>query len=298
MSNLTGTSDLTGTSELNGTSNLTGTSELNGTSNLTGTSELNGTKKNGISFMVRVRNEEKTLEESIRSLFGLTIPHEIIIILHLCTDKSEEIAEKLSKENSNIKIHKYTNEISRAGYELLATDSISIHSIAYYYNWCLALTNCHWVFKWDGDFISTPSLIDFLNNGIWEERNAKYYIKCNNTSHTNKEPYLMSGLIHYIKYQFWEVGLFKENNEGIYLDDNISITHASELTELKEYWKKIPWYQTETSEEALLVNERMKRLVEDFGIEAEGLARASNPECNDKLWEILEKNPEYVNFYM
>jgi glycosyltransferase involved in cell wall biosynthesis len=258
-------------------------------------SELNGTKVNGISFMVRVRNEENTLEESIRSLFGLTIPHEIIIILHLCTDKSEEIAERLSKENNNIKIHKYTNEISRAGYELLATDSDSIHSITYYYNWCLALTNCHWVFKWDGDFISTTSLIDFLNDRTWEEENIKYFINCNNTTHQNKEPYLMCGLMHYIKYYFWEMGYFKIDNKGIYLD--ITVTHASELTELKEYWKKIPWYQTETTEEAIIVNERMQKLVNDFGVEEEGLARASNPGCNEKLLEIMTKTPDYVNFF-
>ena len=105
----------------------------------------------------------------------------------------------------------------------------------------------------------------------------------------------MSGLQTYIKYKFWEVGLFKNGNESVYTD--ISILHSSELTEIKEYWKKIPWYQTETTEEALIVNERMNKLVNDFGVESEGLARASNPGCNEKLWEIIEKNPDYVNFY-
>ena len=69
------------------------------------------------------------------------------------------------------------------------------------------------------------------------------------------------------------------------------------IEKIKEYWKKIPWYQTETTEEALIVNERMNKLVNDFGVESEGLARASNPGCNEKLWEIIEKNPDYVNFY-
>ena len=57
---------------------------------------------NGISFMVRVRNEEKTVESSIRSHFDLTIPHEINIFLHCCTDDSETIARKLADENVNI----------------------------------------------------------------------------------------------------------------------------------------------------------------------------------------------------
>ena len=251
----------------------------------------------GISFMLRVRNEEKTLEQCIRSLFQLTIPHEIIIILHLCTDRSEEIAERLSKENNKIKIYKYNNKISRAGYELLATDSNSIHSIIYYYNWCFQLTNYTWLFKWDADFISTPRLIEVLNENTWEERNMKYFMNCNNSTHQNKEPYLMCGLIKYVKYQFWEVGLFKYGNQNVYLDDNISIIHNSELSDLKEYWKELPWYQTEISEEASIVKQRINRLVEDFGIEQPGLARASNPECNNRLLEIIQKNPSYINFY-
>jgi len=33
----------------------------------------------GISFIVRARNEEETLEASLRSLKDLTIPHEIFV---------------------------------------------------------------------------------------------------------------------------------------------------------------------------------------------------------------------------
>ena len=51
----------------------------------------------GISFIIKVRNEETTLEQCIRSLFPLTVPHEIIVILHCCTDRSKEIAETLAK---------------------------------------------------------------------------------------------------------------------------------------------------------------------------------------------------------
>ena len=81
------------------------------------------------------------------------------------------------------------------------------------------------------------------------------------------------------------------------MDDSISIIHSSELTELKDYWKEKPWYITEESEEANIVKARIQRLVEDFGVEPEGLARASNPECNEKLWIILQKNPDYIHFY-
>jgi hypothetical protein len=91
------------------------------------------------------------------------------------------------------------------------------------------------------------------------------------------------------------MGYFKVDNKGVYLD--ITVTHASELTELKEYWKKIPWYQTETTEEARIVNERIQKLVNEFGVEQEGLARACNPGCDEKVLEIMQKKPEYVNFF-
>ena len=90
----------------------------------------------GISFMVRIRNEEQTLEKSIRSLFKLTIPHEINLILHCCTDNSLSIAKQLASENKNIKIYTYDYSISRAGYENLATDINSHHSLVHYYNYC------------------------------------------------------------------------------------------------------------------------------------------------------------------
>jgi len=254
-------------------------------------------KLDGISFMVRVRNEEKTLEQSIRSLFSIKIPHEIIIILHLCDDKSEEIAERLSKENNNIKIYKYENKVSRAGYELLATDVDSIHSFVYYSNWCLNLRKYHWVFKWDADFISTPDLLDFLNNNTWEEKNINYHIYCINSTNKYIEPYLTSTLIKYTKYLFWEVGFYKLDIINIYLNDNISIIHASELTEMKEYWKEIPWYETEDSDEARIVNDRIKKLVDDFGMEKHGMARCCNTDSIQVNLEIIKKNPDYVNFY-
>lgn len=254
-------------------------------------------KLNGISFMVRVRNEEKTLEESIRSLFSLTIPYEINIILHLCNDKSEEIAERLRSENNNIKIYKYNHEISRPGYELLATDADSIHSFVYYSDWCLKLSNYYWVFKWDADFISTPDLITFLNSNTWEEKNMLYNIRCSNNIESHVESYLACGLIKYTKYLFWEVGYYTSNIQSIKLENNISIFHKSNLLELKEYWRELPWYETEDSEEAKIVKYRIKKLIDEFGIEKEGMARGANDESTPILRQIYEKNIDYVNYF-
>jgi len=251
----------------------------------------------GISFMIRVRNEEETLDESIRSLSNLTIPHEIIIILHCCTDKSQEIAEQLQKENDKIKIFKYEYEISRAGYENLATDIDSVHSLATYYNYCLSKTTLPWIFKWDADFSASSNLIDYLNNNTWEKQNKQIYIcATNHEGLNNTECYLSCNLEKYIKFLFWEVPCWNYINEKITLPEDIHISHISYLTKLKSYWKEDPWYIKEDTEEANIVKERIKQLEKDFGVEKPGLARAQNPECDGPFLAIRAVNPSYVNF--
>ena len=188
----------------------------------------------GISFVMRVRNEEDTLETAIRSLFSLTINYEIIIILHLCTDKSSEIAHNLQSENNNIKIYEYSIEISKAGYETLVTDKYSQHSLVVFYDWCFQKASYPWKFKMDADFLLSEKLISFINNNTWEERNEMYIITCEVDNFKNKEPYLMGNLLNYGKYYFWEVPCFKNNNfKKIILDNDLKIIHNSKLSLLK-----------------------------------------------------------------
>lgn len=253
--------------------------------------------KNGISFIVRVRNEEKTLEKSIRSLFNLSISYEIIIVLHLCTDNSMNIANQLLSENVNIKIFKYDIGVSRAGYETLATDIDSKHSFVTYSNWCLSKATFPWKFKWDADLIATPELIDKLNTGNWKEDNKSYEISAKNSTSSNCEEYLSSGIMSYTKYIFWEVGYYRRNRELLSFDDTIYIEHASELSDLKQYWNSEPWYEKEDNNEARIVKNRIQKLVQDYGVESKGMARASNPECSKILNKIYNNRPSYVNFY-
>ena len=65
----------------------------------------------GISFVVRARNEEATLPAGLQSLQKFTFPHEIIVVLHRCNDKSFEIARSFP----NTKVFEFDRPISRAG---------------------------------------------------------------------------------------------------------------------------------------------------------------------------------------
>jgi hypothetical protein len=253
-------------------------------------------KKEGISFLVRIRDEEHVLERSIRSLFTLTIPYEIVLVLHLCTDKSSEIAQRLAEENPAIKIYTYDIEVSRAGYETLATDVNSPHSFVTYYNWCLAKTSYSWIFKWDADFLATPPLLNFLNTNTWTKQKIAYRISCRNADSNNVELYLMGSLKECAKYWFWEVPYFEESTQYINIDHSINIEHVSSLAVLKKYWNNLPWFETEQSEEAVIVKNRIDRLTQEYGIEPKGLARASNPECDRIMIALYNRRPDYVSF--
>lgn len=258
-------------------------------------------KKEGISFIVKVRNEEDYLEASIMSLYKLTIPHEIIIILHLCTDNSLNIVQKLVKINSNIKYYTYDVEISRAGYETLATDECCEHSIQTYHNWCLNKTSYTWCFKWDADFWASNNLLQYLNNNVWGKKNKTIGITVRAADFSQSEPYLMDSLHCYKKYLFWEVPFYNKQVEVEQLNEDVYI-ETCPLNVVKKYWLSIPWYEKEQANvadiaDATLVKERMKKLIRDFGPEPIGMARASNPECTNIFKAVFNAKPSYVNFY-
>ena len=250
----------------------------------------------GISFIVRIRNEESTLEGSVRSLFNVTIPHEINLILHCCTDRSLEIATKLASENNHIKLYTYDFPISRAGYENLATDAISDHSFVKYSNFCFNTGSFIWKFKWDADFIASPALLDFLNSKEWVKENILYVITYKNETMKSAEVYLSDSILSYIKYMFWEVICYSNKAVKKSLGDDIFIYHASELSKLKSYWEETPWFIQQDSNEARLVKQRVEQLKIDFGDEPEGMARALNPICDVYQRKILKAKPSYVNF--
>ena len=246
--------------------------------------------------MMRVHNEERTLERSIQSLEQVLLPYEIILVLHNCTDRSEEIANRLAEENGSIKLFKYEYQVSRPGYENLCTDVESNHSLASYYNWCLQKCTGKWVFKWDGDFIMTPWLAEYLNRNLNKMDNCRIRISATNSTSNNAELYLTDSLVEYSKYMFWEVPNFSDSTEVV-LDSGINIIHDSEIHTMKKYWQNEPWFVTENSDEARNVRQRVEMLTKDFGLEPVGLARASNGLCDPYLSRIVNANPSYINFY-
>jgi hypothetical protein len=49
----------------------------------------------------------------------------------------------------------YPFQVARAGAEHLAVHELSVHSLAYFYNWCFAQVGTRYSWKWDGDMVLT-----------------------------------------------------------------------------------------------------------------------------------------------
>jgi glycosyltransferase involved in cell wall biosynthesis len=258
----------------------------------------------GISFIVRIRNEEDVLEESIRSLFRLKIPHEIILVLHCCTDRSLEISKRLAYENPAIRIVEYNIPVSRAGYETLCTNVDSKHSIVHYYKYCFELGTKPWLFKWDADFIASSDLIDYLNNNIWcaPDTSTEILISAISDDSKNTERYLFSGKFKFYKYWFWELHNATETARRLTIP--YTITHNSLLKNKKSYWNETPWFHDETyltehpeeRPEATNVLKKYTILSEVCGKEPSGQARASNPECALVYQNVRNKQAQLEAF--
>jgi len=260
---------------------------------------MSGGKKDGITFLIRCRNEEATLESSIQSIKTIAVPHEIVVILHRCTDRSRAIAEAIVAEGSQpVRILEYEHPVSRAGYETLATDAVSDRSFITYCNWCQQQAGYKWIFKWDADFLMTPELSAYINTetSLWSQSHVRIQFGAQNSTHTEMGDYLCSSIVQYNKHVFWEVP-YHIVAKTIKLEAPILVKHVSDLSEIKSYWSEPPWYTTETTEEAAQVRDRMDRLLAEFGPAPNGLARSCNPECRSFYAAITSKPLSYVNLH-
>ena len=249
----------------------------------------------GISFVIRVCNEEEYLQKSIESLQKISIPHEIIVILHNCSDKSKEIASSFK----NVKIIEFNYSVSRAGFENLVTNANSKHSFVYYTNWCFSHVKFAWMFRWDADNIASPDLIEYINGKEWNDTiPTEIFVPmkmdgvCDNI-----EPRLFNTQTSFEKYIFWEVR--KTPPKTIKISLPFFIDDQSNLKTPKGYWKRRPWFKDITEEEIIrkgydkieieTINKRYDNLVELVGEEPVGCARANNPVCDQYNQNVISQ---------
>jgi glycosyltransferase involved in cell wall biosynthesis len=112
----------------------------------------------GVSAMLRVKNEEKSIQACVESIIDLF--DEVVIIDNASSDSTLEIVKSLMSEKryaEKIKLFSYPHRVSRCGQEHYETSANSVHSLAYYYNWSLSRCSYSVVCKWDADMVLSSS---------------------------------------------------------------------------------------------------------------------------------------------
>lgn len=230
----------------------------------------------GISFVIRAHNEEQHLPACLQSLTGLTIPFEVVAVLNRCTDNSRQIVES---SGLPVRIYEYDHPISRAGFETLVTPSEHPSSMAALSNVAFGHARYAWAMRWDADFVASDGLVAALNGlSDWPVPTA-VRIACRLGDHPNRELYLSNCLVRHTRHVFWEAPVFApacwEQSWG---DD--AYIQSLPVSHVKDYWNDEPWFLQPESYDSELAS-RYHSLVEILGPEPPGMARASNPVCDD-----------------
>lgn len=130
--------------------------------------------ENGISLIIRAKNEELNIEECIESVVDLV--DEIIMVDNNSTDNTLELMKKYEKKYKNIKVYEYKINVSRVGIEHTnAIKNKNKNTLGNFYNWCLSKATKYNVFKWDADFICIRNnFIQIIEKYNLKKRNDKF----------------------------------------------------------------------------------------------------------------------------
>ena len=112
-------------------------------------------KPDGSSAILRAKNEELFIAGAIRSIYNAF--DEIVVIDNGSTDSTYDVVKSLKSEidkDGKIKLLQYPFAIARCGDDHTNTDENSVHSLVYYYNWCLSHATFNYVLKWGRRYVS------------------------------------------------------------------------------------------------------------------------------------------------
>lgn len=118
-------------------------------------------RENGISVMIRVRDEEEWIAKSLLSLNEFA--DEVVVVNNNSTDRTLTEIEKVKEQLK---------------YKLIVEDETS-DDICKVSNHALSLTSCRWIFRWDSDFIAYTSgerNIKLLREYLLSLNSGKHYL--------------------------------------------------------------------------------------------------------------------------
>lgn len=115
-----------------------------------------GPLRRGATAVLRVKNEAESMRFVLPPL--LRACDHVLLVDNMSTDETGEAAVAVAESHglaAKFTLLEYPFEVARAGAEHLAVPERSVHSLAYFYNWCFSHVRTRYSWKWDGDMVLT-----------------------------------------------------------------------------------------------------------------------------------------------
>ena len=256
---------------------------------------LNKIREPGVSFIVRARNEADALFKNILSLRTISVPYEIAVTLHRCSDCSEEVLKTFIQQGVPITYTHDSNPVSRAGYETYVTPSSHPYSLSAFSQRAFERAKYNWLVRWDADFEATDFFRDFVNTTLSLDATEprSYQLACALGDRVIcHEEYMINTFLGCKKYLLWET--YEQESPRVTTRLGAVCARSLPPSLLKEYWKESPWFlQPDMADTEIAA--RYAALVAECGPEPEGFARSNSPNFDEPFAVIQKKHADLVS---